>query len=344
MEMRKRGKRGIWYAHCKYQGVYLGDSLETPDERIAIQRLAELKLKVGKGEYQKWKLRWDECEARYLETIKKKSESVYLRYESIIRVHLRPVFTGQKILDLLRYNPEKEKNPIQLYFEDKESLPESSLKKHARVLRDVIRYADPKFELPRIIYRNKGFFQTRFLKEEEMIEIVGYLPEKYQSFALVLAYTGLRLSDALRLSWKQVDLKAGFIETTQGKTGGSVRIPISGKLLDILRFKARVRNLTNARIFHFHLNSFQRSWNNASAKTKNAWARVHDLRHFFCSYLINRGVDHLTVAALTGHRSLQILKERYGHFDDSTLKKAMSVFDADADDSVDKPWTKTKSG
>ena len=43
--------------------------------------------------------------------------------------------------------------------------------------------------------------------------------------------------------------------------------------------------------------------------------------------MLNNGVDHLTVATLMGHSSVEMLKKRYGHFDDDTLRKAVKVFD-----------------
>jgi integrase len=56
--------------------------------------------------------------------------------------------------------------------------------------------------------------------------------------------------------------------------------------------------------------------------------RPHDLRLYFCSYLLNKGIDHLTVATLSGHRDVNILKERYGHYTDDTLREAMKAFDS----------------
>ena len=35
----------------------------------------------------------------------------------------------------------------------------------------------------------------------------------------------------------------------------------------------------------------------------------------------------MTVATLSGHKSIGLLKERYGHYEDDTLRKAMTVFD-----------------
>ena len=95
----------------------------------------------------------------------------------------------------------------------------------------------------------------------------------------------------------------------------------------VLKFKSRIQSLHDDRLFQFHLNSFQRAWNRGSEKAGHGWARAHDLRHFFCSFLLNNDVDHMTVATLSGHKSLKVLKDRYGHFDDQTLERAMSVFD-----------------
>ena len=50
-EIRKRGEREVYYAACRYRGFLLQDSLETTDEKLAVQRLAELKLQIDKGDY-----------------------------------------------------------------------------------------------------------------------------------------------------------------------------------------------------------------------------------------------------------------------------------------------------
>lgn len=87
-----------------------------------------------------------------------------------------------------------------------------------------------------------------------------------------------------------------------------------------------VRIIHGSGIFNFNIRAFQKAWKRARAKAGNEWASPHDMRHFFCSYLINQGVDHLTVAQLSGHKTLKVLKERYAHFEGWTLKKAVSLF------------------
>ena len=87
------------------------------------------------------------------------------------------------------------------------------------------------------------------------------------------------------------------------------------------------QHIREEKLFRFQIRAFQRAWNKASCKAGYDWARCHDMRHFFCSFLINHGVDHLPVAKLSGHKTLRVPKERYAHFENRTLKKAVSVFD-----------------
>ena len=319
--IRKRGKRGIYYAACRYRGTLLQDSLETTDEHLALQRLAQLKIQIDKGDYQFWKKTWNETEADYL-----KEDG---RYEYIVRKHLRPFFSGKRIMEITNYDPTTGKSLVAEYFRANGDLPESSLKKHARVLKWVIQRGDHSFKLPAIIYRNKGFYQKRFMSVAELGEIVSLLEDQHQSLALVLAYTGLDLGDAIGLMWGDVDLQEKMIRTQRGKTGIKVDVPFTKAVSDVLQVRSRVRKLHDDRVFHTVTGQgFQKAWKRASKKSSVAWnVRVKDLRHFFASFMLNNEVDHLTVATLMGHTSIEMLKKRYGHFGDDTLRKAVKVFD-----------------
>ena len=55
-----------------------------------------------------------------------------------------------------------------------------------------------------------------------------------------------------------------------------------------------------------------------------------DLRHFFANYLLNNGEDHLVVANLMDHSSVNMLRKRYGHYSDDRLKNAMKLFDTNS--------------
>ncbi len=105
-----------------------------------------------------------------------------------------------------------------------------------------------------------------------------------------------------------------MIEVNQFKTGDFVKIPFTEVVSDMIKLRPRVRRM-DGKIFDVTTaQSFQKDWKRAIRKAGLDWnPRPHDLRHFFCSYLLNKGVDHLTVATLSGHKSVNLLKERYGH-------------------------------
>ncbi len=325
--IRKRGKRGICYAACRYRGILLQDSLETTDENLALQRLTQLKIQIDKGDYQSWKKTWNETEADYL-----KEDG---RYEYIVRKHLRPFFSGKRIMEITNYDPKTGNSLVSEYFRIKSDLPESSLKKHARVMKWVLQRGDRNFELPAIIYRNKGFYQNQFMSILELDEIISLLEDQHQSLALVLAYTGLDLGDAVGLSWRDIDLQEQMIRTQRGKTGIKVDVPFTKAVSDVLQMRSRVRKLHDDRVFHTITGQgFQKAWKRALKKSSIEWnVRVKDLRHFFASFMLNNEVDHLTVVTLMGHTSVEMLKKRYGHFGDDTLRKAVKVFDKIEDQS-----------
>jgi len=54
--------------------------------------------------------------------------------------------------------------------------------------------------------------------------------------------------------------------------------------------------------------------------------RFHDLRHDFCSKLVQAGVDLYTVKELAGHKNITTT-QRYAHLSAERLKEAVSVLD-----------------
>lgn len=54
--------------------------------------------------------------------------------------------------------------------------------------------------------------------------------------------------------------------------------------------------------------------------------RFHDLRHDFCSQLVQRGVDIYTVAALAGHKNIRTT-QKYAHLSPEKLRADIAVLD-----------------
>ena len=99
--MERRGKRGNWYANCRHLGIKLSDCLETTDERLAEKRLAELKILVERGEYKLWKKTFEQCCDEYVSGFDLNKPN-HGRYESIVRVHLKPHFGKSGIVEIAK--------------------------------------------------------------------------------------------------------------------------------------------------------------------------------------------------------------------------------------------------
>jgi integrase len=121
-------------------------------------------------------------------------------------------------------------------------------------------------------------------------------------FLHFLALTGLRRSEALRLT--PADIVAGAVRVdSRSKSGKTRLIPMAPEAARIAS-----RRLP----FDLTVSQVVRLWIEARKAAKLPGMRLHDLRHFFGSLLIERGTDAATVRDLMGHSSLAVTS-RYVH-------------------------------
>ena len=233
-------------------------------------------------------------------------------------------------------------------FLDKiDHMPKESVLKIRYCLQSILKRGNQDYKLPQSEFLNQGFYQDRFLTQEELHEILALLQDQYREVATFMAYTGLDVSDVLKLEWSSVDMKAKMIRTERRKTKHNsdiikIKLPMVKMVDDILKSRSKFRSLHDKRIFQIsgdsHINrmrNLQRYWRRACNKSSVDWhIRPKDLRHFFGSYLLNSGVDALMIASFMGHASLDMLLKRYGHFTDQTRREAMLKFDEGCVNSV----------
>jgi integrase len=73
------------------------------------------------------------------------------------------------------------------------------------------------------------------LTQEELHEVLDLLDVQYREVATFMAYTGLDMSDVLKLEWSSVDMKAKMIRTERRKTMHNsdtikIKLPMSLKI------------------------------------------------------------------------------------------------------------------
>jgi len=327
-QMRRRGKRGVWYADCRHTGTHIQDCLETTDRRRAERRLAELKISAERGEYLKLKVKFEKLVPEYKKRLLQKSKSLQIRNSIVIDKHLLPFLGDRNLGAIGRVTVIEYKQ-----YREQQGITESTLKKELRVFRDIMLIADPGWKNPTstdsvlMRFANKGKRVDRFLEEPDVHYISDFLPEKYRVLCLVAAYSGLRLKNVVELKWRNIDLVRGWINVKQSKTGNPVNVPICGKLGQIIEsLKPRVVG-KEIRVFPgVGAKAVSTAFRRASKKAGFGWASFHSLRHFCGSFLANNGVRREVIAEILGHHDIRSTKI-YTHFRPQTIKKAVAVFD-----------------
>lgn len=128
--------------------------------------------------------------------------------------------------------------------------------------------------------------------------------------------TGLRLGEQLSLTWPQVDLKRGMIETTSDTKSGRKRwVPLEARSAQILAHR-RQTNLRSFYVFaHDNGNPFKTFDNGFHAAVRRAelpklsW---HDLRRTAgCRWLQRDKMTMAEVAKLLGHASVTTTEKHY---------------------------------
>jgi len=130
--------------------------------------------------------------------------------------------------------------------------------------------------------------------------------------------TGMRRGEIAGIQWEDVDLERRVIYLYDTKNRDDRTVPLSSRatvLLDGMdRHDGQVFAITDAAISH----AFSRVCRRAGIEN----LRFHDLRHEATSRFFEKGLNPMQVAAITGHKTLQMLK-RYTHLRAEDLAKML---------------------
>lgn len=166
--------------------------------------------------------------------------------------------------------------------------------------------------------------RTRFLSDEERPRLLKACQASqqralYPIVVLALA-TGMRRGEILGLTWEDVDTARRTIHLKRTKNGDRRLVPLTGHALAVMQEYAKVRRLDSPRVFPGTNPDkpldFWDAWAFALKRAKITNFRFHDLRHSAASYLAMSGCTPVEIAAVLGHRTLEMVK-RYAHVADA---------------------------
>lgn len=201
---------------------------------------------------------------------------------------------------------------------------------------------------------NRRDTTNNFYNRDELdrfLELSKTVNNRVAIYFLILASTGLRRSEALSLTWDDIDFENMLVDVNKTLTNGisraqiistpkskmSIRkVPMSDNLARELR-KYKIANASHPELF-WSLNggyvsmSKPYQWLQQVYKKDSALRHitVHGFRHTFATLLIESdpNIKPTDVQKIMGHETVQITLEIYTHFTDRSKEKVTNALNA----------------
>ena len=140
------------------------------------------------------------------------------------------------------------------------------------------------------------------------------------ALALFMFGTGARISEAVALRWRDLDLARRRATIRQTKIGDTRVAHVPGPVLIALANLPAAR-APDAQVFGYaHRQSVKHTWEAACDRAGIERLTPHCMRHGFATTLLQSGVDVATVAKLGGWRDATTVLRTYAHaMDDATV-------------------------
>lgn len=159
--------------------------------------------------------------------------------------------------------------------------------------------------------------RSRRLVGDEETRLLAACADARNPFLLSVVHlaieTAMRQSEIVGLEWKHIDFdkRIAFLATT--KNGDSRAVPLSTQAIVVLQALSGGTDELSERVFPgLTAEAIKRAFIRACARAAIKNLRFHDLRHEATSRLFELRLNPVEVAAITGHKTLQLLM-RYTH-------------------------------
>ena len=157
--------------------------------------------------------------------------------------------------------------------------------------------------------------RRQYLSEDEVERIVKCAANERDRLMILMAYRhGLRVSELINMTWRQLDLDAGRLEVRRAKGGEDGQHPIGGREIRGLRKLRRLQPVGARYVFvtdrgaPMTRNGFYKLLVKAAKAAGLDDVHPHLLRHGCGFKLVNDGMDTLSLAAYLGHANIQNTK------------------------------------
>lgn len=178
-------------------------------------------------------------------------------------------------------------------------------------------------------------------------------PQPLRDAAVLMLDTGLRVGEAMSLTWADVRFGSGpgFVQVRDGKSRYAKRaVPLTARVRALLECRRKIAQ--QERVFgEFEAPTAAIRANNLYHQHKKVTKAlglpaafvVHSLRHSFCTRLGEAGAEAFLIQRMAGHYSVTV-SERYVHPTPEAMELAVARLDAANRQALPAVRTGTKSG
>lgn len=181
------------------------------------------------------------------------------------------------------------------------------------------------------VVKNARDRRLRQGEEKRLIHAAQTL--QLRTIIVVAIESAMRLGEMINLTWKDVDLGGRTIVLRDTKNGDTRVVPLTKRAVGALAALRAQMGTETQRVFNHwkRPDSFSKGWHALLRRAKVEDLRFHDLRHEATSRMTEHGLSPVEVAAITGHRTMQMLK-RYSHFSPQHLIRLLDKPAREGDD------------
>lgn len=330
--------------------------------------LARLKLEIANGQYKKvqaetYREVYELWIKRYEKTVE---ESTFVKTVGLFRNHILPAMGDYKIdkinLDICQRHVDEwmEKLVNGDKVKSYASLVMREAQKRGYITTDPFDLVDlPHKNKRRVAHTDKDKFYTKEQLKEFLTLAEKHPNYKVYAFFRLLAYSGMRKSEALALTWNDIDFKNNVIDINKALGQGKgqklyPKPPKTGKPRSIKMDEATMvilkewRNKQQQAYLMLGYNTlsveqlvFSNNRNSFIQPTKtNDWVKsilrnselpyvsTHAFRHTHCSLLFEAGASIKSVQDRLGHSDVKTTMDIYAHVTTSAKEDAIQKFES----------------
>jgi len=159
-------------------------------------------------------------------------------------------------------------------------------------------------------------------EEERLLSACSVMNPELADIVIVAIETAMRQGEILAMEWRHVNWLDHTVYLPDTKNGTARIVPLSVRAEEALQRQQARGGGKDGRVWRYTPDGMRASYNKAVKRAGIVGLTFHDLRHEATSRLCEKGLPIMTVQAITGHKSTQMLK-RYTHISGKALVDAV---------------------